>query len=224
MDGRAGILPPTSREGGQYVAGAGWEGTSPVVASAELSSCDTPSIQFDLEEGPTGTWTRISLVLTNTRFMSHDVALAGRLVEPPGGRTRPAVVLVHGSTDAAYLDHEPWQWLLPAAGVSVFVFDKRGTGASQGTYTELRSSGRRRERSHCGGAQSRRRSHHPTRLGRIQSGWLGRTARCHQGICRFPRDLLWSRWYPARARQVAACLRAHREGLRARGVKEGGPG
>jgi uncharacterized protein len=135
VDGRTGILRPTGH-GGQYVAGPGWEGTSPVVASAALRSCDARSIQFDLKAGPRGTWTRIPLALTDTRFTSHGVVLAGRLVEPPDGTARPAVVLVHGSTEAPYLDREPWQWLLPAAGVSVFVFDKRGTGASQGNYTQ----------------------------------------------------------------------------------------
>ena len=134
VDGRTGLLRPTAA--GQFMAGPGWEGTSPIMAQARLGSCGSRQIEFDLSGGPKGTWTKIPLVLTDTRFVSTGITLAGRLVEPPGGGKRPAVVLVQGSLDTPSLDREPWQWLLPTAGISVFVYDKRGTGASEGTYTQ----------------------------------------------------------------------------------------
>jgi hypothetical protein len=43
---------------------------------------------------------------------------------------------VHGSESTAAIDHNPWQWMLPAEGIAMFVFDKRGTGQSQGEYTQ----------------------------------------------------------------------------------------
>jgi dienelactone hydrolase len=134
MDGRSGLLRPLSA--GEYVAGPAWEETSPTVARADLGTCAATRIKFALADGPRGDWTKVPLVLGDTRFASKGVMLAGRLVEPPGTGPSPAVVLVHGSADTASLDSEPWQWLFPANGVSVFVFDKRGTGASEGVYTQ----------------------------------------------------------------------------------------
>jgi pimeloyl-ACP methyl ester carboxylesterase len=48
----------------------------------------------------------------------------------------PIVVLVHGSEHMSALDFYSLQRMFPAAGVGVFVYDKRGTGASGGQYTQ----------------------------------------------------------------------------------------
>jgi alpha-beta hydrolase superfamily lysophospholipase len=134
MDGRSGLLRPLSA--GEYVAGPGWQEAVPTVARAHLGTCSSAQIKFDLADGPGGEWRKLPLVLNDSRFASKGVMLAGRLVEPPGAGPWPTVVLVHGSADTPSLDSEPWQWLFPANGVSVFVFDKRGTGASEGLYTQ----------------------------------------------------------------------------------------
>lgn len=134
VDGRSGLLQPAAAH--RYVAGPGWEAKSPVIAQAQLGICGSQRIEFNLVGGPKGNWTKIPFLITNTRFVSNGITLAGRLVEPPGGRQRPAVVLVQGSLDTPSLDREPWQWILPTAGISVFVYDKRGTGASEGIYTQ----------------------------------------------------------------------------------------
>jgi uncharacterized protein len=134
LDGRSGLLRAGSAH--EYTAGRGWESAAPVVARAELGSCGSRQITFSLSGELERRWNKIPLVLTPTRFASHGITLEGRFVEPPGSGPRPAVVLVQGSLDTPSLDREPWQWILPAAGISVFVYDKRGTGASQGIYTQ----------------------------------------------------------------------------------------
>jgi pimeloyl-ACP methyl ester carboxylesterase len=134
VDGRSGLLQPAPAH--HYAAGPGWETKSPVVADAKLSFCGSQHIEFNIAGGPNGIWTKIPFRITNIRFVSNGTTLAGRLVEPPGGKRRPAVVLVQGSLDTPSLDREPWQWILPTAGISVFVYDKRGTGASEGIYTQ----------------------------------------------------------------------------------------
>ncbi|HVY88612.1 MAG TPA: alpha/beta hydrolase, partial [Hyphomonadaceae bacterium] len=48
----------------------------------------------------------------------------------------PVVVLLHGSEDFSANDFNQLQRLLPAEGVGAFVFDKRGTGKSGGSYTQ----------------------------------------------------------------------------------------
>ncbi len=55
---------------------------------------------------------------------------------PVGPRQASIVVLVHGSEDFSALDFYSLQRQLPAEGVGVFVYDKRGTGSSGGHYTQ----------------------------------------------------------------------------------------
>jgi hypothetical protein len=48
----------------------------------------------------------------------------------------PIVVLIHGSEDDSALDFYSLQRQFPANGIGVFVYDKRGTGKSGGSYTQ----------------------------------------------------------------------------------------
>ncbi len=117
-------------------AGGGWTGTSGWSDRADGKSvsfgdCDQGSIDFDGRHGK-----RIDFSVREATFHSHGTALAGRLVLPSGKNKVPVVVLVHGSEQDSALDTFPLQRLLPAYGVGAFVYDKRGTGRSAGTYTQ----------------------------------------------------------------------------------------
>ncbi len=88
-------------------------------------------------DGVAQQWPRIALRETDAIFDSAATPLAGQLVEPAGppDPTRPLVVMVHGSESTAAIG-SVYGYMLAAQGVSVFVYDKRGTGASGGTYTQ----------------------------------------------------------------------------------------
>lgn len=82
-------------------------------------------------------WTKQQTDVTNTFFTSGDARLAGQLMLPPQASTStPLVVYAHGSEAVGWIDSamEPYQLL--ARGVSVFVYDKRGTGRSSGQYNQ----------------------------------------------------------------------------------------
>ncbi|NHQ89409.1 alpha/beta hydrolase [Janthinobacterium lividum] len=82
-------------------------------------------------------WPKVALAEADTRFESDGVMLAGRLMEAPGaGKDTPLVVYAHGSEGTGWIDRarDPYQML--GRGVSVFVYDKRGTGLSEGEYTQ----------------------------------------------------------------------------------------
>jgi len=79
---------------------------------------------------------RIRLQAQETTFVSKGVRLRGRLILPPGEGPFSIVVLLHGSEDDSAMQFDALQRLLPAAGVGAFVYDKRGAGASEGTYTQ----------------------------------------------------------------------------------------
>jgi pimeloyl-ACP methyl ester carboxylesterase len=54
---------------------------------------------------------------------------------PKGSKRVPIVVLVHGSEDSSALNFFALQRLFPSEGIGVFVYDKRGTGISEGQYS-----------------------------------------------------------------------------------------
>lgn len=82
-------------------------------------------------------WPRLPLRETGTFFESEGVSLAGRLIEAKQtGGPAPLVVFAHGSERSGWLDRARDPYMLVGRGVSVFVYDKRGTGQSGGTYNQ----------------------------------------------------------------------------------------
>ena len=128
FDGTTGALHKTVT--GAWTSTSGWtdRGDGKSVA---FSECGKGSIEFDGVRGE-----RINLNVRETTFHSRGTALAGRLVMPLGSGRVAVVVLVHGSEQDSALDANFLQRLLPADGVGAFVYDKRGTGHSAGTYTQ----------------------------------------------------------------------------------------
>lgn len=61
--------------------------------------------------------------------------LIGDLLEPAGQGVRPLVVMVHGSETEPSIGNNR-AYMLAAQGVTVFTYDKRGTGQSGGFYTQ----------------------------------------------------------------------------------------
>jgi pimeloyl-ACP methyl ester carboxylesterase len=127
-DGTTGLL--TSQGDGTWTSTRGWTG-KPDGVKVAFSDCAKGGIDFAGTRGQ-----RIAFDVTNTRFQGAGVTLAGRLVLPRGNARVPIVVLVHGSEHDSALDFYSLQRMFPAAGIGVFVYDKRGTGASGGTYTQ----------------------------------------------------------------------------------------
>ena len=83
-------------------------------------------------------YNKIAVRLTPTKFKSGELTLNGMLIEPPtatGGKP-PLVVTVHGSERTPAVKYAQYPWILAAQGISAFVYDKRGTGESQGNYNQ----------------------------------------------------------------------------------------
>jgi len=125
-DGTSGAFAPAGAHAG--ASRLGWT-SRPDGHVVQVDGCD--AIRFDGVAGR-----RVPLVTRDIRFRSDDVELAGRLVLPPGDARVPIVVLLHGSEHDSALDFDALQRRLPAEGIGAFVYDKRGTGASGGQYTQ----------------------------------------------------------------------------------------
>lgn len=128
FDGTTGALHKTAT--GAWTGTSGWTDRADG-KSVSFGECDRGSIEFDGVRGE-----RISFSVRDTSFHNHGTALAGRLVLPLGSTQVPVVVLVHGSEQDSALDTFFLQRLLPAYGVGAFLYDKRGTGRSSGSYSQ----------------------------------------------------------------------------------------
>ena len=126
--GERGQLHPEKT--GTWSSTYGWT-DRPDGKSVSFSDCDKGEISFGKQPGR-----RITFDVSNTSFQSHGVKLVGRLVLPKGTGKVPVVVLVHGSEHDSALDTYALQRMFPAQGIGAFVYDKRGTGVSGGTYTQ----------------------------------------------------------------------------------------
>ena len=115
---------------GAWVSTRGWT-DQPDGKEVAFSDCAAGTITFG---GQTGR--RIAFDVVETTFASRGVTLKGRLLLPEGDAKVPIVVLVHGSEHDSALESYALQRMFPAQGIGAFVYDKRGTGASGGTYTQ----------------------------------------------------------------------------------------
>jgi len=128
FDGTTGALTETA--GGEWTSSYGWTGR-PDGKSVRFSACEAGRINFDGKEGR-----RIKFDVTDTTFTSHGATLAGRLILPKGTAVVPIVILVHGAEHDSARQFNALQRMLPAEEVGTFVFDKRGTGESGGSYSQ----------------------------------------------------------------------------------------
>ncbi len=127
----AGDMPTT------FTMSRGWTGDVTPGASVEFGSCTDGVVRIrgagavDDNEGRRNTFD-----ITEATFVSHGLKLYGRLVMPRVEGAVPVAVLGHGSERDSAVLFNRLQYLLPANGIGVFVFDKRGTGQSEGTYSQ----------------------------------------------------------------------------------------
>lgn len=130
VDGRSGKLVATGDGGWESLEG--WTDRADGHRIA-LSGCGRDAmLRFDGIAAP-----RIALEVQETRFAGDGgTRLAGRLLMPEGEAPVPLVVLVHGAEQDSARTWDFMQRQLPAEGVAAFVYDKRGTGDSGGSYTQ----------------------------------------------------------------------------------------
>jgi dienelactone hydrolase len=126
--GETGELHPQAN--GTWTSTYGWT-DRPDGKSISFSDCDKGEMIFENDSGR-----RIAFDVRDAVFESNGVKLVGRLIMPTGSGKIPIVVLVHGSEQDSALDSYALQRMFPAQGIGAFVYDKRGTGVSGGTYTQ----------------------------------------------------------------------------------------
>jgi len=101
-------------------------------AMAEKAPASAPAAQI---ERPWAAQPTASAIAEDKAFWNKDTRLSGTLFAPRGAKTFGAIVVLHGASSplrsSPLYDH--LKQLLPALGIAVFVYDRRGTGESAGT-------------------------------------------------------------------------------------------
>ena len=129
FDGTTGVLH--KKGDGSWTSTLGWT-DHPDGHTASFTHCARGEIEFDGKKAH-----RIPFDVIDTVFeVRGGVKLAGRLVMPKSNDPVPIVVLIHGAERDSARDSYALQRLLPAENVGAFVYDKRGTGGSDGKYTQ----------------------------------------------------------------------------------------
>jgi uncharacterized protein len=113
------------------VANGSWASESLVIHSGPCSAGTLRLTQTQGQNVERGLCLR--LVERTTIFTSDGIQLRGKLVLPANGHARALAVWVEGSNNNHSTDDTVWQHELARRGAAVFVYDKRGTGASAGT-------------------------------------------------------------------------------------------
>lgn len=133
VDGSNGALTP--RPDGSY-AGTLWTPTGKADAVLSAKSCDAGEIAIAIGTEPARNWKQFKLRETPVAFSSDGATLHARLIEPDAASGAALTVLVHGSENSRAIGVYSFPYLLAAQGVAALVYDKRGTGSSEGTYSQ----------------------------------------------------------------------------------------
>ena len=132
------MLPRQTRHYRYVFADGRWGNTAD---ANPLAYCSAGKVFVKQPSGLIEHWKQVPLRITRTHFVSDGTTLSGMLVEPVARAKDkpPLLVQVHGSNNTGWINggdefsFEPYSFA--AHGISVFAFDKRGTGESAGEFT-----------------------------------------------------------------------------------------
>lgn len=131
LDGATGALTP---DGERWRNTIGWTDEADGLV-ADLGTCDSKQIFFGAP-GAMDTYARAPLEVTDIKFEHDGLTFSGRLIWPASTPRATLAVHVHGSERWSATRNAAVPYLLAAQGIASFVYDKRGTGQSEGRYTQ----------------------------------------------------------------------------------------
>lgn len=117
-------------EGHRYMDASGKVG---IVGDDNVMGCEADT----LKTAEHGVLNKRNIKVTPTRFVVDGVNLAGQLIEPESANEKSTLIIyAHGSEENGWLEQASDPYQMVARGISVFVYDKRGTGRSEGLYSQ----------------------------------------------------------------------------------------
>jgi pimeloyl-ACP methyl ester carboxylesterase len=140
MNGDTGALWPIDKDG-NFEGGEGWAEREPVTNRVQFQRDGAGQVtgltwqRPGDAKSPGGNAIRVPVREEIVTFPSGELTLRGKLILPEGQGPFPVMIPVHGSEDYSAVDHYSDPYIYAANGIAAFVYDKRGTGGSTGTYT-----------------------------------------------------------------------------------------
>ena len=135
VNGRGGRLVQVTEK--KFVAGPALGVDSPVAITAEFianAQGEIESIKWKHGASAERLARRVKLKEEEVKFQNGEITLAGTLYLPPTKGPHPALVLVTGSGPALRDQFGGFPQMFASLGVATLVYDKRGCGASTGTF------------------------------------------------------------------------------------------
>jgi pimeloyl-ACP methyl ester carboxylesterase len=119
-----------------FVMGPGFDTSSPAELNVRFvkdGKGDFAAISIQPTGSAGSVGERIALHEENVSFVNGDVTLAGTLMLPATQAPHPTIVLLHGSGPLTRYSFGPYPHFFTSLGLAVLIYDKRGTGSSNGT-------------------------------------------------------------------------------------------
>jgi uncharacterized protein len=119
-----------------FVMGPGFDTSSPAKLNIRFiknEKEDFAAISIQPTGGAVSVAERIALHQEDVSFVNGEVTLAGTLMLPATQGPLPAIVLLHGSGPLTRYSFGPYPHFFASLGLAVLIYDKRGTGFSNGT-------------------------------------------------------------------------------------------
>lgn len=138
--GGTGALWRDERDGNAWTSGRGWAVKTPVAvrieALVDATQSAKPGAVTFIENGQSLQAKRLPLVERYAHFAGGSGKLYAKLTLPPTPGPHPLVVIVHGSEDYSAVRVYCYDKLFARRGLATLTFDKRGTGKSEGKYSQ----------------------------------------------------------------------------------------
>lgn len=122
-----------------FHSGAGWNDDVPVAYRYRFRTDDggrAVALTVTPVNGEPRAADWVHLPEIATEFPGDGVKLFGKLVLPDTSGPHPAVVIAQGSEASSAIERYWEPYLYAANGIATLVYDKRGTGRSEGEYTQ----------------------------------------------------------------------------------------
>jgi dienelactone hydrolase len=110
----------------------GFRFLEPAPKFADLSF-DASALTIDVS-GHRTTARKVAYAEHKVTIPARGAELAGSITEPRGPAPHPGIVIVHGAERGEAYFYDVWVGIYAAMGLAVLTYDKRGVGASTGTY------------------------------------------------------------------------------------------
>ena len=119
----------------EFVIGPGFDTSSPPEMKVRFVRNEEggfSAISVQPARGAAAIAERLAVRQEYVTFANGDVTLAGTLLLPATSGPHPTIVLLHGSGPLTRYSFGPYPHFFTSLGFAVLIYDKRGTGASNG--------------------------------------------------------------------------------------------